>query len=230
MARVEDNGFGRRLKRLYEEAKKEDPKMNQQKFADKCGMSWSIFKSYLDSGHDPSGTNILSVAQACNVSTDWLLGLSKTRNRNIAYETACKELHFSEKTIKALSQISKSIYQEAYDYFFSCEFRQLEMLLHYLKKYVDLERSHYIIEDTMPEKSDKHIEPGSHERLNSDTIMINESDLEQLYLYNATREFHNVLERHSGIEFFIEEEIADIRDSFQQSAIDENISRSFDET
>ncbi len=122
MARVEDNGFGRRLKRLYEEAKKEDPKMNQQKFADKCGMSRSIFKSYLDSGHDPSGTNILSVAQACNVSTDWLLGLSKTRNRNIA------------------------------------------------------------------------------------------------------------LERHSGIEFFTEEEIADIRDSFQQSAIDENISRSFDET
>lgn len=99
-----------------------------------------------------------------------------------------------------------------------------------MKKYVDLERSHYIIEDTMPEKSDKHIEPGSHERLNSDTIMINESDLEQLYLCNATREFHNVLERHSGIEFFTEEEIADIRDSFQQSAIDENISRSFDET
>ena len=60
--------------------------------------------------------------------------------------------------------------------------------------------------------------------------MINESDLEQLYLCNATREFQNTLESHSGIEFFTEEEIAEVPDSFQQSAIGENISRSFDET
>jgi len=110
MARVEDNSFGRRLKRLYEEAKKEDPKMNQQKFADKCGMSRSIFKSYLDSSHDPSGTNILSVAQACNVSTDWLLGLSKTRNRNIALErhsgieffTQTSHMNNVDRTLKTL--------------------------------------------------------------------------------------------------------------------------------
>lgn len=222
MAQVEDNGFGRRLQRLYDEAKQVNPKLKQQEFADKCGMSRSAFKSYLESVHDPSGTIIRSVAQACNVSADWLLGLSKTRDRNKAYETAYKELHFSEKTIKALSQISKSIYQESYDYFFSCEFSQLEMLFHYLKKYVDLEKPHYFDEGTMPKESDKHIEPGSHERVNSDTIMINESDLEQLYLSNATREFHNVLERHSGIDFFTEEEINEARDSIQRISIEEN--------
>ena len=34
-------------------------------------------------------------------------------------------------------------------------------------------------------------------------------------------------ERHSGIEFFTEEEIAEARDTFQRSAIAGNISRSF---
>ena len=37
-------------------------------------------------------------------------------------------------------------------------------------------------------------------------------------------------ERHSGIEFFTEEEIAEARDTFQRSAIAGNISRSIDET
>jgi len=59
--------------------------------------------------------------------------------------------------------------------------------------------------------------------------MINESDLEELYLSHATHEFQNILEHHSDIEFYTDEEIAKIRDSFQSSAIEENNSRSFDE-
>ena len=59
---------------------KEESGLNWKKMSDKCGFSKSNFCYWARSGNLPSGYCLTQIANAFDVSVDWLLGLSEERN------------------------------------------------------------------------------------------------------------------------------------------------------
>ena len=52
------------------------PERGQNEFAEKLGFSQSTVNSWCIGRTMPNSFALICIAQACNVSTDWLLGLS----------------------------------------------------------------------------------------------------------------------------------------------------------
>ena len=50
--------------------------MNQKELAEKLGISPSTLNGYEKGNHDPKSAGLIGIAKACNVTTDYLLGLS----------------------------------------------------------------------------------------------------------------------------------------------------------
>lgn len=196
--------FHKHLYDLFTEARIKRPRLTQEEFANEIGISLPCLKSYLNRKHDPSGSNLRSIAKACNVSVDWLLGLQETRHQDKSFDVACKNLQLSERTITTLHDISTSPYREAYDAFFSCGFERLMLLLHYLQKFINLEKESMPANESCDEKSVQHIEPGSFKRVSNDTVLVNDSDLREMYLCNAEQEFSRLLHSSGGIVFLDE--------------------------
>ena len=61
-----------RIRELMEDA-------SQRDFSDKIGVKQTSLSRWLTAGQDPSASTIRLIATACNVSADWLLGLSDER-------------------------------------------------------------------------------------------------------------------------------------------------------
>ena len=53
--------------------------MTLQEFADKLGMSRATVGFYAAGKRIPDALGVKTIAEKCNVSTDWLLGLSETK-------------------------------------------------------------------------------------------------------------------------------------------------------
>lgn len=72
--------FATRLKQL-----REDMGLTQKEFAEKVGFTQATLSAYENNPKNPSLSIMINIAVKCNVSLDWLCGLSdrKTNNDNI---------------------------------------------------------------------------------------------------------------------------------------------------
>lgn len=52
---------------------------SQKELAEKIGVAPNTFHGYESGKHDPKSEILIDIAQACNVSVDFLLGLSKEK-------------------------------------------------------------------------------------------------------------------------------------------------------
>ena len=69
--------FSKRLKEL-----RNDMKLTQKQFAEKIGFTQATLSAYENNPKSPSLDIIVDIATKCNVSLDWLCGLSDRKNDN----------------------------------------------------------------------------------------------------------------------------------------------------
>lgn len=94
----------------------QDNGTTQQELSSVLGVSRQAIGYYCDGTSSPDFENLIKIANYFNVSTDYLLGISKDRKRAPA---AADELGLSEKTIeglKSLNGLSKSILDRIFEH------------------------------------------------------------------------------------------------------------------
>ena len=69
-------------------------------FAKKTGITRQAMTNYLTGTNVPDIKRLISIANACNVTTDWLLGLSDVRNVDIMTERANEQTEMRETLFK----------------------------------------------------------------------------------------------------------------------------------
>lgn len=81
--------------------------MTIQEFADKLGLSRATVGFYLAGTRIPDALGIAEIAKQCDVSTDWLLGLTKDPLQN---PPAVDDLHLSPDAIRMIQ--SRDLFRE----------------------------------------------------------------------------------------------------------------------
>lgn len=76
--------------------------MSTKEFADNIGLSRQTMGFYLNGDRIPDSETLLLICKKCNVSSDWLLGLSNDRQRTPA---AVDSLGLSEKAVEMVQNI-----------------------------------------------------------------------------------------------------------------------------
>lgn len=87
---------------------------NNTEFAEFLEMSRQTVGFYLNGDRVPDALNLIKIAEKCNVSTDWLLGLSETRSTDIDVQQICKKTGLSEKAADVLLALGEEK-QKEYD-------------------------------------------------------------------------------------------------------------------
>ena len=78
--------------------------MTLEQFAKKLGMSRATVGFYAAGQRIPDALGLKKITETCNVSADWLLGISDYKYKQFERMTAA-ELGLSEKAIFALTKI-----------------------------------------------------------------------------------------------------------------------------
>lgn len=81
--------FSKRLKEL-----RNDMKLTQKQFAEKIGFTQATLSAYENNPKSPSLDIIIDIATKCNVSLDWLCGLSDKKNSSNEIETYSDIIEF----------------------------------------------------------------------------------------------------------------------------------------
>lgn len=76
--------------------------MTLQEFADKLGMSRATVGFYSAGQRIPDALGIKTIAEKCNVSADWLLGLSTAKSTDIGMKGTCNYTGLSEIAVKTI--------------------------------------------------------------------------------------------------------------------------------
>ncbi len=84
---------------------REYAKLNQKELAGILGISPSTLNGYERGNHDPKSDGLIKVAKACNVTTDFLLGLSDIMNKEADIQSKAEMNKISFETDKKLQQI-----------------------------------------------------------------------------------------------------------------------------
>lgn len=79
-------------------------KESTEKFAKKLGLARATVGFYEAGERLPDALKLKIIAEKCNVSADWLLGLSDVRTPDPSIQNASKQSGLSEETIKILAQ------------------------------------------------------------------------------------------------------------------------------
>jgi len=82
--------------------------MTIQEFADKLGMSRATVGFYAAGQRIPDALGLKVIAEKCEVSADWLLGLSQVKSRNGEINQVCNYLALSEEAIQNLVKLKNS--------------------------------------------------------------------------------------------------------------------------
>ena len=82
--------------------------MTLQEFADKLGMSRATVGFYAAGKRIPDALGIKTIAEKCNVSADYLLGLTDIRSQDVNIQKFSKETGLSEKCIEVLKDIHET--------------------------------------------------------------------------------------------------------------------------
>lgn len=76
--------------------------MSNTEFAEFLGISRQTVGFYCNGERIPDALGVRAIAEKCNVSADWLLGLSKERSPDIKIQEICKETGLSELAVYIL--------------------------------------------------------------------------------------------------------------------------------
>lgn len=76
--------------------------MTIQEFADKLGMSRATVGFYSSGQRIPDALGVKKIAERCNVSTDWLLGLSRIKSTDFNLRQACETTGLSENVVELI--------------------------------------------------------------------------------------------------------------------------------
>ena len=77
-------------------------KKTQVEFAEFVGIARSTVGFYESGERLPDAVALVKIAKACNVSIDWLLGVSDTHSQDVELKTICEKTGLSEKAIDSL--------------------------------------------------------------------------------------------------------------------------------
>lgn len=94
-------GFVERLKELMGD-------MDNTTFAKHVGLSRQTLGYYLNGNRLPDANNIIKICRACNVSSDYLLGLSDVRSADGSVQAACDYTGLTEPAVKILHKMGNS--------------------------------------------------------------------------------------------------------------------------
>ena len=105
---TQQESFGNRLQELFK------PDETQEEFGKRVGgINRNTIASYLKNKDKKPDTDILiKISRACNVSTDWLLGLTDQKTPDINLRAVCEYTGLSEKSVEILhshSEIANAI-------------------------------------------------------------------------------------------------------------------------
>lgn len=99
--------FAARLKKL-----RTDLNLTQSQFCEKIEITQATLSSYENGQKIPNVGTITTIAKACNVSIDWLLGLSERKNNEIETVSDVIELLVNLSTKTPLTVTSNKVYYE----------------------------------------------------------------------------------------------------------------------
>ena len=88
--------------------------MSNTEFADFLGLSRQTVGFYCNGERIPDALVLKHIAEKCNVSADWLLGLSEIRSTDIDVQRICKKTGLSEKAANVLLALGEET-QEDHD-------------------------------------------------------------------------------------------------------------------
>lgn len=88
---------------------REYAKLSQKELAEKLGISPSTLNGYEKGNHDPKSTGLIKIAKICNVSTDYLLGLSNEISQLNDISTSQNSRKIDELLSKAKSLNSEGL-------------------------------------------------------------------------------------------------------------------------
>lgn len=80
--------------------------MTLEQFAKKLGMSRATVGFYAAGQRIPDALGLKKIAEKCNVSADWLLGLSNTREMTPEIKQICNYTGLKEESIKTLHELN----------------------------------------------------------------------------------------------------------------------------
>lgn len=78
--------------------------MTQDEFAKKLGFSRPTIGLYESGSRIPDALALRTIAEKCDVSADWLVGLSSAKTANITTQGICKETGLSEEAVNELAK------------------------------------------------------------------------------------------------------------------------------
>ena len=87
-------------------------KKTQLEFAEFLGISRASVSFYEKGDRVPDAIVLAKIALKCNVSADWLLGLTDNATSDISLKGVCKYMGLSENSIEHLVRIAKDSYYE----------------------------------------------------------------------------------------------------------------------
>ena len=79
--------------------------LSATKFAEALGLSRQTVGFYLNGDRIPDAATLIRICQRCDVSSDWLLGLSDVRNPDASTQSACAFTGLSERSIELLRKL-----------------------------------------------------------------------------------------------------------------------------
>ncbi len=96
-----------RLETLIEKKKDENHQNSIPKQADGIGIPYPTFVKYINGKAECPASNIIKIARYYGVSTDYLLGLSKAKTKDIEVASICDYTGLSEQSITNLNRYKK---------------------------------------------------------------------------------------------------------------------------
>lgn len=89
--------------------------LSQEEFAKKVGLSRPTVSFYESGERLPDALKLRQIAEKCQVSADWLLGLSDVQSRNEDIQNACHVTGLSESAVKRIQELDNIDYRKSRD-------------------------------------------------------------------------------------------------------------------
>ena len=102
--------FGKRLYEIRKTYKNDKGKvMSIRQFADFLGVNFGTYNKWESDSASATSSNLIDIAEKCNVSVDYLLGLSEVSARDIELKAVCDYTGLSENAVQVLHNNQNTI-------------------------------------------------------------------------------------------------------------------------
>lgn len=97
-------------------------KMTQAEFADFLGLSRATLGFYENGTRIPDILSLRRISEKCNVSSDWLLGITDVKNYDMTLQAICGYTGLSPEAVQILNEASRNLEND-------CAFKMLESII-----------------------------------------------------------------------------------------------------